>query len=262
MFKCEICNEEFENGRVKSNHVRWKHKEQKYSKEGYEKLIFALKEKAGKEIKEITNCDKCGKEIEIVYREKGAISRHGTGRKKKYFCSDSCRHSREFSEEARNKKREKLFGIPTGNGNGILKNKKCIFCGKDFLGKNKTSFCSRKCTTDARKKNNLEDLKVYRQRCSFDFSLNDYPEEFDFNLIENYGWYKAKNHGDNLNGVSRDHKVSVRYGFENKIPPEIIKHPANCTLLIHNENVSKGKDCSITIEELYAEIEVWNKKYK
>ena len=105
-------------------------------------------------------------------------------------------------------------------------------------------------------------LIAYRQACVFKFALNDYPDEFDFSLIEKYGWYRPKNRGNNLNGISRDHMVSVRYGFDNDIDPEIISHPANCQLMRHKENVSKHIYCEITLEELQERIEVWNNKYK
>ena len=92
--------------------------------------------------------------------------------------------------------------------------------------------------------------------------MNTYPNEFDFSLIEKNGWYKAKNHGDNLNGVSRDHMYSIMEGFRNNIDPDIISHPANCKLLLHNDNVSKSDNCSITIDELKKRINEWENKYK
>ena len=93
-------------------------------------------------------------------------------------------------------------------------------------------------------------------------SLKDYPEEFDFSLIESYGWYSPINSDKpNLSGVSRDHMVSVKYGWENNIDPKIISHPANCRLLLQSENVSKSSNCSITYEELLQRIEAWNRKY-
>ena len=104
-------------------------------------------------------------------------------------------------------------------------------------------------------------IKTYKRLCEFKFALNSYPDEFDFTLIENYGWYKAKNRGDNLNGVSRDHIYSRDKGFENLIDPYIISHPANCQLLRHNDNVSKHSNCDIEIENLINKIKEWNQKY-
>jgi len=107
----------------------------------------------------------------------------------------------------------------------------------------------------------MSEYQKYYRDCQFKFSLNNYPNEFDFNLIKKYGWYKAKNNGNNLNGISRDHMYSIKEGFENKVDPNLIAHPANCKLLIHNENVSKHKKSSITIEELKKKINKWNLKY-
>ena len=72
---------------------------------------------------------------------------------------------------------------------------------------------------------------------------------------------EQKNRGNNLDGVSRDHIVSVKYGYENGIDPQIIAHPANCQLLNHNENVSKGEKCGIKYEQLKQKITEWNIKY-
>ena len=81
-------------------------------------------------------------------------------------------------------------------------------------------------------------------------------------MIKQYGWYKAKNHGNNLNGVSRDHMYSVKDGFINNVDPKIISHPANCRLLCHSKNASKGAGSCISLDELLCRIEKWNKKYK
>jgi len=60
-------------------------------------------------------------------------------------------------------------------------------------------------------------------------------------------------------GVSRDHVISVAYGFENNIDPLIIKHPANCQLLRHSDNSSKHIKCDMVIENLLEKINKWNK---
>ena len=105
------------------------------------------------------------------------------------------------------------------------------------------------------------DLVNYRADCSFKFNLSDFPDEFDFILIESYGWYKPKNRGDNLTGISRDHAVSVRYGFDNNLPSEHLAHPANCVLMQHGKNVSKGKNNTMSYEELLNRIKSWDRRY-
>ena len=106
-----------------------------------------------------------------------------------------------------------------------------------------------------------QDIERYRQLCEFKFNLSNYPEEFDFDLITKHGWYKAKNKGNNLNGVSRDHMISIKFGYINKIDPKIISHPANCRLIPHKDNQKKRSKCNIKIGELLHRIECWNKKY-
>ena len=113
----------------------------------------------------------------------------------------------------------------------------------------------------ARPKKDGVGLKWFRQRCAFTFNVYNYPEEFELPLIEKYGWYSASNHGGNLNGVTRDHMLSVRFAYDNGIDPKLVSHPANCRLLVHKENVSKYSKCSITLEELKQRIVEWETKY-
>ncbi len=110
-------------------------------------------------------------------------------------------------------------------------------------------------------KSKKEGFERYQQLCEFKFNLKDYPTEFDFNLIKKHGWYKAKNKGNNLCGVSRDHMISIKFGFENNISPKIISHPANCKLLVHTDNQKKRTKCSIKIGDLLNRIQEWDKKY-
>lgn len=137
-------------------------------------------------------------------------------------------------------------------------NKKCKGCNNLFKRSNKV-FCSNECRIQFRRKG-MTEFKIYKAETNFKFSLSDYPDEFDFTLIEKYGWYSPSNKKNNLGGVSRDHMLSVKEGFELGIDPKLLSHPANCKLMIHNDNVSKNKKSSITLEELLERIENFNKK--
>ena len=108
---------------------------------------------------------------------------------------------------------------------------------------------------------NRASLDKYRVDCYFKFSVYDFPDEFDLGLIEKHGWYSASNRGNNVGGISRDHMVSVKYGWENSIDASLIAHPANCRLLKHGDNVRKYTRNSISLEELQQRILTWNKKY-
>jgi hypothetical protein len=83
-------------------------------------------------------------------------------------------------------------------------------------------------------------------------------------MIEQHGWYStpgSRKGIKNLEGVSRDHIISKRYGYENKIDSSLISHPANCSLISHRENKAKGTVPAMTVEELVSRINDWNQKY-
>lgn len=270
---CKYCLKEFKNieGKVFSNHVRWcnKNPNPKFSKDGYEKLI---KSKVVK-IKIIKQCEVCGKNFEIIKNENST-------KKEKKCCSRKCSNSIGHKYVIGLKKQicQKCgieFDVPKTSSQKICdkcnnyvkvgkskkkKNYYCDICGKQ-IGKTKTKLCF-DCLV-AQKRTGRSEKVIYKNKTNFKFALSDYTEEFDFSLIEQYGWYKAKNHGNNLNGVSRDHIVSVSYGYKNNIDPKIISHPANCQLLIHNDNSSKGnKNSQKDVEKLKQKILLWNQKYK
>ena len=267
---CPYCHEHLiMNKRSFANHIRWCKSNPKY-----EQILKSMKEKISikeleyqtlkfGEIKEFkVNCDKCGKEIIIKEREKKFNPN------KKYYCSSSCANSHNLSTHQKQ-------NISLGVRQYLLNKdpnyvyikdqiKICPICGKEFTGYANT--CSRSCGNKLRYRKKLIDdfetkNKIYKKCCQFTFSLNDFPDEFDFNLIQENGWYKAKNRGDNLTGISRDHKYSCNEGFKNLIDPYIISHPANCQLLIHTDNISKLDKCSISIDELINNIHLWNYKY-
>jgi hypothetical protein len=54
---------------------------------------------------------------------------------------------------------------------------------------------------------------------------------------------------------------SISEGFKQNIDSEIISHPANCKLMVHNENSKKWKHSSISLEELKKRIIQWDLKY-
>ena len=208
------------------------------------------------ELKKFTvSCYKCNKEFDIEERE------YQYPKKQKYFCSLSCANSHNKSIETRLKISQKLKGREVKDRTII----QCKYCGQNIriIKGTKRMFCNNNCRTSFSQQHiDKEGLKYYRAQCQFNFNLADYFDEFDFRLISEHGWYKAKNYGDNLGGVSRDHMVSIKYGFEHNIDYKIIAHPANCKLMLHNMNSAKCSKCSITIEQLLERIKVWDEKYK
>lgn len=106
----------------------------------------------------------------------------------------------------------------------------------------------------------------YYSAARFKINVYHYPAEFDLVLLEKHGWYtcpglKRKGQPKNISGVSRDHIISVSYGFANNIDPAIISHPANCRLMLHSDNKIKHSKCSLTVDQLLEKIDIWDKKY-
>ncbi len=172
------------------------------------------------------------------------------------FCSRSCANSRgPRTQEFKDKVSAKLTGRPSPQ-KGNIKVRVCIGCNKEFKTSRKQSYCTKECY-NMTIRSSLAAFHAYRLSCRFNFNVYDYPEHFDLSLIERFGMYSVSNRGGNLDGISRDHMVSVRYGFDNDISPEIISHPANCELLTQRDNSAKRTKCSITIDELLERIECW-----
>lgn len=183
---------------------------------------------------------------------------------KQIFCSNSCSNTfnnfnRKHSDETKYKisKAIKAFNDTKTPVEKISKVKikltrQCKLCQEFKVEKRCITICE-----DCR----YDYYKAYRPSCEFRFTLSDYPEEFDFKLIQEHGWYSPSNKENNLKGVSRDHLYSVKNGFANKVDPALISHPANCKLVIHTDNQKKNVKSEITLEELLERIKIWNLKY-
>jgi hypothetical protein len=208
-------------------------------------------------------CENCEKDHDGVY---------GSGR----FCGTKCARgfSTKLNRDITNQKvSAKMSGrklsadhvrhIEEGNNfNRKAKTiKQCINCRVDIVCLEHTAdrrkFCTSKCRSTYTEKNK-EPFLLYRQRCNFDFKIDDYPGKFDLVLVEQHGWYSPSNKGNNLDGASRDHMFSVKHGFAAGVSPDIIKHPANCNIILHRQNQSKREKSSITLEELLERIKNWH----
>ena len=206
------------------------------------------------------NC-KCG----VIFK----VKTNGKGKGfLKQFCSRKCANSRIMTEDKRlkisvgNKKSEKLK-IANSIGRGRIRRNNlcsCKYCKITYSTLNRKTYCSDECKRKSKIKDYTQ-LKYYKTAASFKFNLATYKNEFNFGLIDLFGWYKAKNNGDNLGGVSRDHIFSVNEGFKRNINPLILAHPANCRLMIHTDNISKNKKSDITLEDLLEKIKLFDLKY-
>jgi len=227
----------------------------------YDKVSETLKNKRKEKEEEYLKlpkyCKFCG---EIIPFEK----RDNT------YCNSSCMASATNPNKNHtwgDKIRDGIYNYLISNGIrkegeiGLFK-KKCIGCDCEFSNKrNDVKYCSPECRKRY-KRRHLNEYQKYRLDCNFRFNLSDYPDYFDFSLIEKYGWYSPTNKKNNLEGVSRDHIFSVREGFELGIDPKIISHPANCRLMKHTDNISKNKKSSITLEELLQKINEFDGKFE
>ena len=192
------------------------------------------------------------------------------------FCSRTCANSRgPRTEEFKRKVSEKLTGFKLSDEQcqkvkdnrwgktyqSKIKISCCLNCEQEFETYNqKLCCCSRKCREEFNQRNRTA-FENYYKKCKFTFNVYQYDKWFDLTLLEQCGWYKAKNRGDNLDGISRDHKFSVKEGFINNIDPRLISHPANCELKKHRENQSKHTKCSLTLEQLIEEIKKFDTIY-
>lgn len=255
---CEICENDFEgknrfcNQKCRNTYISRVSSEKR--KASNAKVVAEKREKRRLEQIEIeaarksTHCQKCGK-----------FDKHQFGSFR--FCSQECAKSFSTSKN----RKEINIKVSAKFASKVIQYEffdfECKNCKRTEKRKisNRHKFCSRSCAISFRYKD-CSLFTKYRSLTSFKFSLNTYPNEFDFSLIEKHGWYKAKNHGDNLGGVSRDHRFSVVEGYRQKINPLLIAHPANCKLLVHNENISKGCKSEFTIETLLDEISKWEER--
>lgn len=290
---CPHCHQEFKqiNVRTFANHVRWCDKNPKHEeccgKKFKEKLSNSIKENTAIKHGELktfeVECFQCKTKFTVQEYE------NDFPMKERYFCSLRCGHqysakcaSPENIKAGMKKFNEEHPGYWTKDKKPLIKEiRRCKWCQNEFETNTKSSqqCCSKQCSIKYRQfktfnkfieklnaaQSDYERIKLefrrYRVQASFTFSLKNFPDEFDFSLIEKYGMYKAKNRGDNPDGISRDHMYSVKDGFLNKVDPKIIAHPANCCLIQQRQNASKCSKSSITLEELMNRIEIWNKKY-
>ena len=73
--------------------------------------------------------------------------------------------------------------------------------------------------------------------------------------LKEYGIFNTYN---NPKGCVRDHMLGRREGFKLGIPPILLRHPMNCEILTHSENVKKALsevDATKKVEDLFSDIQ-------
>lgn len=126
---------------------------------------------------------------------------------------------------------------------------KCHHCEEIFTSRKISRYCT----------SHHDFYKNNRNRFQFTFNIYEYPDLFDLTLIDKYGWYSPGNRGPkNNNGISRDHKISIRDAIKNNYDPYYISHPLNCELMSHSKNKEKYVKSSISYEELILAVDMYD----
>lgn len=103
------------------------------------------------------------------------------------------------------------------------------------------------------KPEDLTEWKIYRYN-AINIANKNYKDYYNFINIDEVP------RGRNLYHL--DHIMSIKWGFENNINPELISHPSNLRMITEFENISKSDRCDLTEQEFYDNIEMFNKIIK
>jgi hypothetical protein len=197
MYKCQECNKEFKTFQAKANHVRWQHKEEKFSKEGYQ----SLKEKSSRpERFEDVNCPIC----ETVFRRRKGKQPGEKGYKK--TCSRSCGNRSRAGSYSKETK-EKL-SLAAKNNKSFTEAGLRIKNNKRFSSKLERSLA--KMLGDEFKRHH--NIKFNNRRIDFDIASKD-----NLFLIECDGvWHFKKVHeGHDFEKVKKTDALKEEYAKEN-----------------------------------------------
>mgnify|MGYP003618078492 CR=1 FL=1 len=103
--------------------------------------------------------------------------------------------------------------------------------------------------------------KVYFKECDWIDRMFDNTSILGIELLNEHGVFNMRT---NTKGVVRDHRFGRKTGYAMKVFPELMRHPANCRIITHADNVSKAQkgkskstDCEITLDELFNAIEMF-----
>jgi len=123
----------------------------------------------------------------------------------------------------------------------------CKHCGVKFQSQRCRHYCS-----------NHVNLYSHNGRARYWFTINvyNYPELFDLEDLKRIG-FRSKT---NLNGYTRDHKVSVNHAIRYSYDPYYITHVMNCELMLWNENNKKNTNSSISYDELVQLVNEYDSK--
>jgi hypothetical protein len=106
-----------------------------------------------------------------------------------------------------------------------------------------------------------DEFLLYKDFANWKYRMLDLiTDENEIKLLKDHGIFNCRT---NKKGTVRDHKYSRFSGWKNGVFPELLRHPCNCEILLHGDNVRKKKGRHVdsdsqTLNELFENI----KKYK
>ena len=101
-----------------------------------------------------------------------------------------------------------------------------------------------------RKLEDLTEYEIYFKEADWISRMWDIVEN---DLLVEHGIFNAFT---NTKGCVRDHMFGRREGFRLKVPAIILRHPANCQIILNSENVKKARTNDVTksLEDLIQDI--------
>jgi hypothetical protein len=203
--KCEVCNKEFQQYKCYSDRRQFccdDHKKIWIQNNTYD-----------------WNCLYCGKIFQkSLYRKQGSL-----------FC---CKEHRI------------LWKKDNGLKKIIVRCKNCkkeLFLNEKYVAND--NFCNKECQRIYMERigqwipfNQKNDWQIYNDQSNWIHQMYPFLTDDDKKLLEEKGIFNTRS---NIDGLVRDHIFSRRFGFENKIFPEIVRHPQNCRLITSSDNICR-----------------------
>ncbi len=110
--------------------------------------------------------------------------------------------------------------------------------------------------------NEKTNFEIYFKSANWIYRMWDLIEDSaQLDLLKTFGIFNCRT---NTKGVVRDHIFSRKDGFLIGVFPEILRHPCNCQILTHADNVAKKKNryedrSDIELEILFEKIQKYTK---
>lgn len=260
MFKCDICDKQFDNIRKLNGH-KTAHRQNFIvycccivTREVMKTSNFH------KHLNMLRPCDVCGTIFKRTQSGKQYCSRscattitnkkrgkRSADTKEKIASTLRSRHKPKICQQKtdkrpRKRKKPLIDKHPCGPFTKVYISN-CKHCNQIMVLRNKRKYCDNCAHLYA---------EPNRNKYKFTFNIYQYPDLFDLQMLQTLGWFSpgGKSKRLNPNGLVRDHKVSVNEAILHNYDCFYIKHPLNCELMTQDINNRKKTKSSITYSEL------------